>query len=70
MREELEEVLWAHLSAEISPEVQKHQIEQQVATSHVQPLTANDFSGVLCGAIHNRETSQVYVMLHACSTSI
>ena len=67
MREELEEVLWAHLSPEISPEVQT---EQQVATSHVQPLTANDFSGVLCVATHNRETSQVYAMLHACSTSI
>ena len=62
MREELEEILWAYLAAEISPEVNKYQVDQQVATSHVQILTASDFAEILCKAIEDKETSQVVIL--------
>ena len=65
MREELEEVLWVHLAAEVSPEVHKYQVEEQVVTSHVQLLTPSDFCEILCKAIEDKDISQVYT-IHCC----
>lgn len=46
-REELEDVLWGHLSAELAPEVVKYQGRQQLRPQHAVPVTVAEITTIL-----------------------
>ena len=58
-REELEDVLWDHLSAEISTEVVKYQVQMQTRRPNSVPVTTADVSAILCNAVKDKNLSEV-----------
>ncbi len=58
-REELEDVLWGHLSAELAPEVVKYQGRQQQRPQHAVPVTVAEITTILSAAVKDKPVSQV-----------
>ena len=58
-REELEDNLWDHLSAEISPEVVKYQVQTQTRRPNSVPVTTADVAAILCNAVKDKNLSEV-----------
>ena len=50
--------------------VGKYQVDHQVATSHVQILTASEFAEILCKANEDKETLQVAIFVPIYNTKI
>lgn len=58
-REELEEMLWEHLSAEVAPEVAKYQVQQQKRPPKCMPISIEQLSSLLSSAVKDKPVSQV-----------
>lgn len=58
-REELEDVLWGHLSAELALEVVKYQGRQQQRPQHAVPVTVAEITTILSAAVKDKPVSQV-----------
>lgn len=61
MKEQVEDILWAHLQAEIAPQVIKYQVQRDadLTKPSEQPFTPQQFAQVLCTATEGKDTSEV-----------
>ncbi len=61
MREEVEDVLWAHLQSEIAPQVIKYQVQPDGELSKPcdPPFTPQQFSQLLCDVVDGKDTPEV-----------
>ena len=58
-RDELEEILWGHLSSEIAPEVAKYQVQHQKRAPNAKPISTSEMASVLSAAVKDKPASQV-----------
>ena len=58
-REQYEEMLWEHLSAEVAPEVAKYQVQLQKRTPNSTPIGIEQLSSLLSSAVKDKPVSQV-----------
>lgn len=55
----MEDILWDHLSVEISPEVVKYQVQTQTRRPNSVPVTTADVAAILCNAVKDKNLSEV-----------